>query len=177
MKNFLLLLFILAHFTGLAQTGAIRGFVFDSQSGEPLLCIITLEGTEWSTTTDENGYYGLNNIPAGDYYLTAAPPGYATMKISVTLRSGQILPKKINIDPLPQEQAGKSEPVNITITIEDIKRIPPIDPNITYTTWPLEKCPGSVYSIHTSCLSLSGCRLPICPVLPQDTITQTLPVR
>lgn len=88
-----LILFSLGLF---AQSGTIRGFVYDKDSGEPLIFInVFLKDTQIGASTDVNGYYSITKIPPGDYILTIQALGYETIEESVSIKSGQMLNKKL----------------------------------------------------------------------------------
>ncbi|MBK7947062.1 MAG: carboxypeptidase-like regulatory domain-containing protein [Flavobacteriales bacterium] len=43
---------------GMAQTGTIRGFVYDKATGEPIIFTnVVLKGTTIGSATDVNGYF------------------------------------------------------------------------------------------------------------------------
>ena len=80
----------------LAQTGTIRGFVYDKASGEPIIFInVYLEGTQLGTSTDVNGYYSITKVPSGDYNLIVEALGYEKISENLSVKSGQILNKKL----------------------------------------------------------------------------------
>jgi len=80
MKNFLVLLgFVLFASAATAQTGTIRGFVYDEESGEPVIFTnVFLKGTTYGATTDVNGYYSISKIPAGSYTIQSSTLGFDT---------------------------------------------------------------------------------------------------
>jgi len=48
----------------------IRGFVYEKSTGEPVMFAnIQLTGTKYGATTDVNGYFNINKLPAGTYNL------------------------------------------------------------------------------------------------------------
>ena len=58
---FLVYLFPIIVFT---QTGTIRGFVYEEQSEEPIIFAnIFIEGTDFGTVSDDNGYFIISEIP------------------------------------------------------------------------------------------------------------------
>lgn len=80
----------------LAQTGTIRGFVYDKASGEPIIFInVYLEGTQLGTSTDVNGYYSVTQVPPGNYNLVVEALGYEKVSENIDLKAGQIINKKL----------------------------------------------------------------------------------
>ncbi len=64
-------------------TGSLSGYVFDAKSKKPLAGVnILIEDTEFGGVTDKNGYYVINNIPAGTYNVRTSMLGYAPYKIT-----------------------------------------------------------------------------------------------
>ena len=58
-----------------AQTGKIKGFVYDKESGEPVLFTnVTIQGTTLGAATDVNGYYNIVDLPEGNYEARATKP-------------------------------------------------------------------------------------------------------
>ncbi len=66
-------------------TGNIEGTVTDEGDAAIEGATVVVEGTDLSATTDLNGYYLLENVPAGDQDVTASADGYdsetATVKV------------------------------------------------------------------------------------------------
>lgn len=47
----------------LAQSGTIRGFVYDKLTGEPIIFTnVILQGTTIGAATDVNGYYSISKV-------------------------------------------------------------------------------------------------------------------
>ena len=97
MKNFSLLLVAMAFsFVAAAQNATIRGFVYDEETGEPVIFTnVILEGTTYGASTDVNGFYSISKIPAGNYTILCSTLGFDTTKINVDLKKNQILSQKI----------------------------------------------------------------------------------
>ena len=72
------------------STGTLTGYVSDAKTGEPLVgASVLLEGTTRGASTDANGYYRINNIPAQTYNLTVSYVGYQSVtKYNIVVRSG-----------------------------------------------------------------------------------------
>lgn len=82
--------------TAYAQTGTIKGFVYDKASGEPMnAASVRLEGTKLAVQTDINGYFSIGQVPEGNYTIYASVVGYDTVKSSVNIKSGQLVSKKL----------------------------------------------------------------------------------
>ncbi|MEZ4722334.1 MAG: TonB-dependent receptor [Flavobacteriales bacterium] len=140
MKRWLLFVVFLGFCGGLmAQTGTIRGFVYDKKSGEPIIFTnVFLKGTQIGTSTDVNGYYSITKVPAGDYTLSVSALGYADLEEQVSLANGQIVNKKLFIETKAAEldvveiSADKIESQNEVkmsvqkITPKEIEKLPTV---------------------------------------------------
>lgn len=90
----LLLLFLVA--AAAAQTGTIRGFVYDKGTGEPVIFTnVILKGTTTGAATDVNGYYSITRVPAGTHTLMVTYLGYDTLYKEVTVARDQIITEKL----------------------------------------------------------------------------------
>lgn len=79
-----------------AQTGTIRGFVYDKISGEPIIFTnVILKGTTIGAATDVNGYYSISKITPGTYTLQVTFLGYDTARKEVSIQRDQILTEKL----------------------------------------------------------------------------------
>jgi hypothetical protein len=81
-------LIFLSFFSALAQkTGTIRGFVYDKMNENPVpFANLVIEGTKLGAVAADNGYYLINDVPAGEYTVKASFIGYSEsgLKIKVT---------------------------------------------------------------------------------------------
>lgn len=67
-------------------TGNVEGTVTDADgSGAIKGATVVVEGTSLSATTDDAGYYLLENVPAGDQQVTASADGYYSETATVTV--------------------------------------------------------------------------------------------
>lgn len=74
-----------------AQTGTIRGNVYDKETGEPIIyCNVLINGTSTGTTTDLDGFFTLADVPAGDVTLVSTYIGYDSVAVDVKLRDGAL---------------------------------------------------------------------------------------
>ena len=78
MRNFFsILLALFITLSSFAQEGTIKGFVYDKESGEPVIfTTVMLKGTSIGISTDVNGYYSITKIAPGDYILTLSNLSY-----------------------------------------------------------------------------------------------------
>lgn len=135
--NYAMLLIALFPISLWAQVGTIRGNVYDQETGEPVLFAnIRLAETSLGTNTDENGFFSLNNVPAGSYTLIATYIGYDSTALRVTLAADAInyqrivlQPNAINlttVDVSGQREKARTE-VNVstlTVSPKQIKSLP-----------------------------------------------------
>ncbi len=98
-----------------AQTGTIRGFIYDKDTGEPMIFTnVVLKGTTTGAATDVNGYFSITRVPTGSQTLVVAFMGYETLEKTVNVNNGQILTEKLYLakasTQLPQfEVAGEKQ--------------------------------------------------------------------
>lgn len=79
-----------------AQQASIRGFVYEKESGEPVIFTnVYLLGTTYGASTDVNGYFTVSQIPPGDYTLIVTYLGFDTISEPITLKAGQIINKRL----------------------------------------------------------------------------------
>jgi len=81
-----------------AQTGTVRGHVYDQETGEAIIFgNISVENSTIGTTTDIDGLFVLAGIPTGDQTLTVSYIGYAPKSVVVIVGDGDISYQKILI--------------------------------------------------------------------------------
>ncbi|MFT5920567.1 MAG: hypothetical protein ACI9FU_002387 [Granulosicoccus sp.] len=81
-----------------AQTGTVKGFVYDKETGEPFLFAnVFLEGTSFGASTDLNGFYQITKVPAGDYVLKSTFIGMDTATVSITLKENGSVTKALYV--------------------------------------------------------------------------------
>jgi len=90
-KLTLILFSLLTCFSLYSQTGSVRGFVYDGESGESLIAVtVAAEGTTNGTYTDLDGSFELNLTP-GTYNLEISYVSYSTIKITdVVVKEGEV---------------------------------------------------------------------------------------
>lgn len=69
------------------ETGAIIGTVTDDTDTPITIAgaTVTVEGINFSATTDGSGQYQINSIPVGTYIVTASAEGYQSLSSSATV--------------------------------------------------------------------------------------------
>lgn len=158
MQRFFFLLLFLPSIIFAQNTGTIRGFVYDKETGEPVIFTnVVLKGTTYGAATDVNGYYSIIKVPAGDYIISVTYLGYDTLQMPVSVKAGQIVNQKLYI----QKSAIKLKTVDISaekieartevktsvvkITPKEIKQIPTIggEPDLAQY---LQVLPGVVFT-------------------------------
>lgn len=89
-KLLFLLLFLCAGFTGaFAQTGSVSGRVLDEQKqGLPGVTVL-IEGTSLGNSTNVDGTFSIENVPAGERTLIVSFIGYTSQRLPVSVREGQ----------------------------------------------------------------------------------------
>ncbi len=98
------------------NTGSIRGFVYDKDSGEPILFgNVFLDGTTYGGTTDLSGFYNISNVPAGSYTLTCQYIGYDSIGVKVDILDNRIIDQSLYL----QENSTKLDVVNVTAKKEE----------------------------------------------------------
>ena len=104
MRWLLLSLFLSISFIGLSQSGTIRGFVYDKNTGEPIIFTnVFLKGTQMGASTDVNGYYSISKIPPGAYTISVSALGFSIAAKEITVGKGAILNQKLFIESKVEE--------------------------------------------------------------------------
>ncbi len=152
------LLFVLVSGGAFAQTGSIRGFVYQKESGEAVLFTnVYLKSTSHGATTDVNGYYSITKIPPGTYVLMVTYLGYDTLQETIVIKANDIITKKLIIEKssvqlgtvdISAAKQEKKRKVNISvnsITPKDIKKVPAVggEPDLAQY---LQVLPGVIFT-------------------------------
>jgi hypothetical protein len=144
--------------TAFGQEAAIRGFVYETSTGEPVIFSnVYLEGTNFGASTDINGYFSITKVPAGEYIMLVTFLGYDTLREPVTLVPGDVINKRFHLS----EGSVSLETVNITadkiesrsetrtsvinITPKSLKKIPSIGGQSDLAQY-LQVIPGVVFT-------------------------------
>jgi len=131
----LLLTFITSY--SFAQTGEIRGFVYDKETGEPMLSTnVVIKELMVGKTTDANGFYTLSKVTPGIYTLMSFGLGYDTAYAKINLKAGGLVTQNLFIKEkkfelktveIKADKQKAKENVNIStnlITQKELKQLP-----------------------------------------------------
>ena len=152
----LIIFFSVCNLSG--QTATIRGFVYEKETGEPVIFTnVYLSNTTFGSATDVNGYYIISNIPAGSYELMVTYLGYDTLRMSITLKPDEIVNKKlylkkgsftletINVTADKYEMRTETRTSVVKITPKQIKQIPSIGGQPDLAQY-LQVLPGVIFT-------------------------------
>ena len=156
-----LILFVFIIFTSLellAQTGTVRGFVYEETSGEPaMFSNVVLEGTKIGGVTDANGFFNLSKVPVGQYKLLVTYIGFESKEEIIEVKADKILNKKyylsessiqLNTVQLSAERQEAKTSVNtsvIQLTSKSLKKLPSIGGDADIAQY-LQVLPGVVFT-------------------------------
>ena len=152
------LVLVFISFDLLAQTGTIRGFVYDEESGEPaMFANVLLDGTQIGTVTDVNGFFTLSKVPVGSYNIKVTYIGFDEITSSVVLNKSAIVNKKfylkassiqLNTVQLSAERQDAKTSVNtsvVKLTPKTLKKLPSIGGEADIAQY-LQVLPGVVFT-------------------------------
>ena len=141
-----------------AQTGSVKGFVYDETTQEPVPFVnIWLPSTSSGAATDINGYFAISKLPAGKHLLKVTAVGYEEKQISVTIARGQVQALNIvlkstvvqleGIEIIAERQAAKIEPqVSVEkITSREVYQLPSIGGQADIAQY-MQVLPGVVFT-------------------------------
>ena len=112
----LLLALLLVSFSGIAQYGTVRGFVYERESGEPVIFTnVYFKGTSIGAATDVNGYFVISRIPPGSYTLLVTSMGHDSLQMPLSIKANEVVTKNLYLDP----SAVQLEAVQITARREE----------------------------------------------------------
>jgi hypothetical protein len=141
-----------------AQNGSVRGFVYEQETGEPVLFTnVYLFKTTIGTPTDANGYFAITKIPPGQYFLMVTYVGFDTLKIPITVKANELQTKKlylkkstfqleeVSISAARQDKVRETQTSIIKITPKEIQSIPAIGGQPDLAQY-LQVLPGVIFS-------------------------------
>jgi len=154
-----ILLFLSIFSSGLqAQKGMIRGFVYEKESGEPVIYTnVYLFKTTYGAATDVNGYFAISKIPVGTYTLMVTYLGFDTLRMEVNVIENEIITKKLYLEKgsymleqvqvtADREEARTETRTSVVkITPKQIKQLPSIGGQPDLAQY-LQVLPGVVFT-------------------------------
>ncbi|MGY6562397.1 MAG: TonB-dependent receptor [Luteibaculaceae bacterium] len=159
-KNFITCILGLFFTAGLAQAqnNSIRGFIYEEESGEPVIFTnVILKGTSIGAGTDVNGYFSITKIPAGTYTIEVSYLGFETYTEEVTVTKNQLLNKRIflkksNLQLAEFEVSGEKQEARtqvkmsvVKVTPKEMKQLPSVggEPDLAQY---LQVIPGVIFT-------------------------------
>lgn len=155
---YLTLSFILLSLVSSGQTGIVRGFVYDGSNGEGInSALVSLDKNNQGAYSDEKGFYSINNVPPGDYVVTASFIGFDDVSFTIKVKDEQIVTQNFFLETassdfeevrISAEKIRKKKEVNISQTVikpKQLQRIPSVggEPDLVQY---LQVLPGVVFS-------------------------------
>lgn len=153
-----LVIIILSSAFSQAQNGTIRGFIYDKETGEPIIFTnVYLFKTPYGASTDVNGYFTISRIPDGTYSLLVTYLGYDTLREQVQIKDNTVITKKlylnkasyalegISISAEYQELRTDTRTSVVKITPKQIKQIPSIGGQADLAQY-LQVLPGVIFT-------------------------------
>ena len=74
---------------GVQDYGSVTGRVIDAKTNRPVNAALVAIGTTVTATTDAQGAFTLDKVPAGTETITASSGGYATTSMDVKVKKDQ----------------------------------------------------------------------------------------
>lgn len=93
-KTHFLLLLLLITGTGqlLAQSGKVRGFIYEKATDAPIpFANVSLEGTSIGAVANDEGYFLLNDVPVGTYTIKVSFVGFQAVERQIKVEEGRIV--------------------------------------------------------------------------------------
>ncbi|KAF0199078.1 MAG: outer membrane receptor for ferrienterochelin and colicin [Bacteroidetes bacterium] len=153
-----LIIIIFSSSFAFAQNGTIRGFVYEKETGEPVIFTnVYLFRTSHGAATDVNGYFTISKIPDGDYTLMVTYLGYDTLREKVSIRGNTVLTRKLflnkaafNLEAVQitaerEEARSDTRTSVIKLTPKQISRIPTIGGQADLAQY-LQVLPGVIFT-------------------------------
>jgi hypothetical protein len=140
------------------QNGTIRGFVYEKESGEPVIFTnVYLLKTSYGAATDVNGYFTISRVPDGSYTLVVKNLGYDTLREAITIKGSSMVSLKLYLRKASYELQGISVSAErdvvrtetrtsvVKITPKQIKQIPSLGGQPDLAQY-LQVLPGVIFT-------------------------------
>lgn len=120
-----------------AQTGSIRGHVYEKATGDPIIYgTVRLDGTDIGANTDIEGFFSFGNVPVGTYKLVVTYIGYDSLAVNIKVGENAIVYKQlyleessidldvVNISARREKAKSEVQISQVTLTPTQIKSLP-----------------------------------------------------
>lgn len=158
-KFTLLLVSLIISTISIAQnTGTIRGFVYDGESGEAVIFTnVIIQGTTIGSTTDDNGYFSITETPVGKQTVICTALGYDTALMEIDVQKGKIINIKLiikevsvnlnafEVSAAKQAQRTEVKISSMKVTVKDIQKLPSVGGEADIAQY-LQVLPGVVFT-------------------------------
>jgi hypothetical protein len=141
-----------------AQFGTIKGFVYEKETGEPVIYTnVYLQNSTYGAATDVNGYFVISKIPAGSYTLLVTYLGFDTLKMEISIKSDEIISKQlylvkgsymleqVQVTAEREEARTETRTSVVKITPKQIKQIPAVGGQPDLAQY-LQVLPGVIFT-------------------------------
>ncbi len=158
MKTLIKIVLIVLPFLSIAQTGILKGFVYEKETGEPVIFSnISLKNTSYGASTDINGFFQINNIKPGTYQLVFSYVGYKNITKTVVISANKSTSVKLfaeqeskileSVVVSAERQAQKTQikASVVTISPQQMQKLPSIGGEPDFAQY-LQVLPGVVSS-------------------------------
>ncbi|MBP7463712.1 MAG: carboxypeptidase-like regulatory domain-containing protein, partial [Bacteroidales bacterium] len=158
LKSVVTVILLLYSLWASAQTGTLKGFVYDKATGEPcLFANVSVLGTNLGAATDLNGYFAINQIPEGQQQVVITYVGYDSVVLSINMVSGKLLSEKVYmtksaflltetvVSAEREERQTQVRTSIIKVTPAQIKRLPTIGSEPDLAQY-LQVLPGVIFT-------------------------------
>jgi hypothetical protein len=141
-----------------AQPGTVRGFIYEEETGEPIIFTnVYFFRTSIGATTDVNGYFAITQIPPGNYTLMVTYIGYDSIQIPLTIKPNDLVTQKlylkkstvtlgeVSVSAARQDKTRETQTSIIKITPKEIEKIPSMGGQPDLAQY-LQVLPGVIFS-------------------------------
>jgi hypothetical protein len=97
-------------------SGSIEGRVLDFRTGAPVVGAgVTTAPPTGAIVTDEEGRFAIDDIPAGNYTITATRRGYRTNTATVSVRENRATPATLFLEEQTEEDATPARTIGVDV--------------------------------------------------------------
>ena len=127
----LFILLCLAEITNAQSTGSIRGSIVNNAKVPLPHVNVVLQKANFSATTNDQGKYKINNVPAGSYRLIVSHVGFKTIKRDISVKKDETADYSYML----QDSIIEIQPVEVyeERTVANITRLPEISGTNIYS--------------------------------------------